>query len=66
MAKLKKGGGGMISRNAYSMPGRIEKLIPVAGGEQEYSQGMFRWMIQNPGVGIRRPEDIRKGAECVT
>jgi len=110
--------GGMMSRNADSMPGRTEKLIPlsreklgdmidihadsnssydppqaievgrmleeinavyfeepcpfdhfedtkqvadtltipVAGGEQEYSHRMFRWMIQNRGVDIVQPD----------
>ncbi|MHC4402639.1 MAG: mandelate racemase/muconate lactonizing enzyme family protein [Planctomycetota bacterium] len=30
--------------------------IPVAGGEQEYSQRRFRWMIQNRGVDIVQPD----------
>jgi L-alanine-DL-glutamate epimerase-like enolase superfamily enzyme len=30
--------------------------IPVAGGEQEYSERRFRWMIQNRGVDIVQPD----------
>jgi L-alanine-DL-glutamate epimerase-like enolase superfamily enzyme len=30
--------------------------IPVAGGEQEYSQWRFRWMIANRGVDIVQPD----------
>jgi L-alanine-DL-glutamate epimerase-like enolase superfamily enzyme len=30
--------------------------IPVAGGEQEYSQWRFRWMIANQGVDIVQPD----------
>ncbi len=30
--------------------------IPVAGGEQEYSQRRFRWMIQNRGVDVVQPD----------
>jgi L-alanine-DL-glutamate epimerase-like enolase superfamily enzyme len=30
--------------------------IPVAGGEQEYSQSRFRWMIANRGVDIVQPD----------
>jgi L-alanine-DL-glutamate epimerase-like enolase superfamily enzyme len=30
--------------------------IPVAGGEQEYSQRRFRWMIQDRGVDIVQPD----------
>jgi L-alanine-DL-glutamate epimerase-like enolase superfamily enzyme len=30
--------------------------IPVAGGEQEYSQARFRWMIANRGVDIVQPD----------
>jgi L-alanine-DL-glutamate epimerase-like enolase superfamily enzyme len=30
--------------------------IPVSGGEQEYSQQRFRWMIQNRGVDIVQPD----------
>ncbi len=30
--------------------------IPVAGGEQEYSQWRFRWMIHNRGVDIVQPD----------
>lgn len=30
--------------------------IPVAGGEQEYSQRRFRWMIFNRGVDIVQPD----------
>ena len=30
--------------------------IPVAGGEQEFSQYRFRWMIQNRGVDIVQPD----------
>jgi L-alanine-DL-glutamate epimerase-like enolase superfamily enzyme len=30
--------------------------IPVAGGEQEYSQRRFRWAIQNRGVDIVQPD----------
>ena len=30
--------------------------IPVAGGEQEYSQRRFRWMIENRGVDIVQPD----------
>ncbi len=30
--------------------------IPVAGGEQEYSQRRFRWMILNRGVDIVQPD----------
>ena len=30
--------------------------IPVAGGEQEYSQRRFRWMICNRGVDIVQPD----------
>ena len=30
--------------------------IPVAGGEQEYSQRRFRWMIRNRGVDIVQPD----------
>ena len=30
--------------------------IPVAGGEQEYSQRRFRWMIYNHGVDIVQPD----------
>jgi L-alanine-DL-glutamate epimerase-like enolase superfamily enzyme len=30
--------------------------IPVAGGEQEYSERLFRWMIQNRGVDIVQPD----------
>ncbi|MFC1636945.1 mandelate racemase/muconate lactonizing enzyme family protein [Planctomycetota bacterium] len=30
--------------------------IPVAGGEQEYSQRRFRWMIHNHGVDIVQPD----------
>ena len=30
--------------------------IPVAGGEQEYSQVRFRWMIANRGVDIVQPD----------
>ena len=30
--------------------------IPVAGGEQEYSEWRFRWMIQNRGVDIVQPD----------
>ena len=30
--------------------------IPVAGGEQEYSQRRFRWMIDNRGVDIVQPD----------
>ena len=30
--------------------------LPVAGGEQEYSQWRFRWMIQNRGVDIVQPD----------
>ena len=30
--------------------------IPVAGGEQEYSQRRFRWMIYNRGVDIVQPD----------
>lgn len=30
--------------------------IPVAGGEQEFSQRRFRWMIQNRGVDIVQPD----------
>ena len=30
--------------------------IPVAGGEQEYSQRRFRWMIHNRGVDIVQPD----------
>jgi L-alanine-DL-glutamate epimerase-like enolase superfamily enzyme len=30
--------------------------IPVAGGEQEYSQYRFRWMIYNRGVDIVQPD----------
>lgn len=30
--------------------------IPVAGGEQEYSERRFRWMIENRGVDIVQPD----------
>jgi len=30
--------------------------IPVAGGEQEYSQRRFRWMVHNRGVDIVQPD----------
>ncbi len=30
--------------------------IPVAGGEQEYSDWRFRWMIANRGVNIVQPD----------
>lgn len=30
--------------------------IPVAGGEQEYSQRRFRWAVQNRGVDIVQPD----------
>ena len=30
--------------------------IPVSGGEQEYSERRFRWMIQNRGVDIVQPD----------
>jgi L-alanine-DL-glutamate epimerase-like enolase superfamily enzyme len=30
--------------------------IPIAGGEQEFSQYRFRWMIQNRGVDIVQPD----------
>ncbi len=30
--------------------------IPVSGGEQEYSQWRFQWMIQNRGVDIVQPD----------
>jgi L-alanine-DL-glutamate epimerase-like enolase superfamily enzyme len=30
--------------------------IPVAGGEQEFSQRRFRWMIDNRGVDIVQPD----------
>ncbi len=30
--------------------------IPVAGGEQEYSERRFRWMIHNRGVDIVQPD----------
>jgi len=30
--------------------------IPIAGGEQEYSQRRFRWAIQNQGVDIVQPD----------
>ncbi len=30
--------------------------IPVAGGEQEFSQRRFRWMIENRGVDIVQPD----------
>ncbi len=30
--------------------------IPVAGGEQEYSERRFRWMIYNRGVDIAQPD----------
>ena len=30
--------------------------IPVSGGEQEYGQRRFRWMIQNRGVDIVQPD----------
>ena len=30
--------------------------IPIAGGEQEYSQRRFRWMIYNRGVDIVQPD----------
>ena len=30
--------------------------IPVAGGEQEFSQWRFQWMIQNRGVDIVQPD----------
>jgi L-alanine-DL-glutamate epimerase-like enolase superfamily enzyme len=30
--------------------------IPVAGGEQEFSEYRFRWMIQNRGVDIVQPD----------
>jgi L-alanine-DL-glutamate epimerase-like enolase superfamily enzyme len=30
--------------------------IPVAGGEQEYSQWRFQWMIRNRGVDIVQPD----------
>jgi L-alanine-DL-glutamate epimerase-like enolase superfamily enzyme len=30
--------------------------IPVAGGEQEYSQWRFRWMIEHRGVDIVQPD----------
>ena len=30
--------------------------IPIAGGEQEYSQRRFRWMIANRGVDIVQPD----------
>lgn len=30
--------------------------IPVAGGEQEFSQRRFRWMVQNRGVDIVQPD----------
>ena len=30
--------------------------IPVSGGEQEYSQRRFRWMIHNRGVDIVQPD----------
>ena len=30
--------------------------IPVSGGEQEFSQRRFRWMIQNRGVDIVQPD----------
>ncbi len=30
--------------------------LPVAGGEQEYSQRRFRWMIYNHGVDIVQPD----------
>jgi L-alanine-DL-glutamate epimerase-like enolase superfamily enzyme len=30
--------------------------IPIAGGEQEYSQRRFRWMIQDRGVDIVQPD----------
>ena len=30
--------------------------IPVSGGEQEYSQRRFRWMIENRGVDIVQPD----------
>ncbi|MCA9425949.1 MAG: mandelate racemase/muconate lactonizing enzyme family protein [Candidatus Omnitrophica bacterium] len=30
--------------------------IPVAGGEQEFSEWRFRWMIQNRGVDIVQPD----------
>ena len=30
--------------------------IPVAGGEQEFSQRRFRWTIQNRGVDIVQPD----------
>lgn len=31
-------------------------MIPVAGGEQEYSEWRFRWMIANRGVDIVQPD----------
>ena len=31
-------------------------VIPVAGGEQEYSRRRFRWMIQNRGVDVVQPD----------
>ncbi len=31
-------------------------MIPVAGGEQEYSERRFRWMIANRGVDIVQPD----------
>ena len=31
-------------------------IIPVAGGEQEYSRRRFRWMIYNHGVDIVQPD----------
>jgi L-alanine-DL-glutamate epimerase-like enolase superfamily enzyme len=31
-------------------------VLPVAGGEQEYSQRRFRWMIYNRGVDIVQPD----------
>jgi L-alanine-DL-glutamate epimerase-like enolase superfamily enzyme len=31
-------------------------IIPVAGGEQEYSEWRFRWMIANRGVDIVQPD----------
>ncbi len=30
--------------------------IPIAGGEQEYSQRRFRWMVHNRGVDIVQPD----------
>ena len=53
-ASTKSRAGSTTSRTRRPSPTRLR--IPVAGGEQEFSEYRFRWMIANRGLDIVQPD----------